>query len=262
MIRIDRPKAAPAALTDGAALVVAKSALHDANPALYATAKGRFTFDEKVYGAQSVRLSLKEAQHYKCCFCESKVEHIAPGEVEHFRPKAAWKQGTGQKLTRPGYYWLAYSWDNLLWSCKFCNGKHKGNHFPLQDPTLRNCAGRMIAGEEPMLVDPSAVDPREHIRFKLEVARPLTPIGEKTISVLDLNRELLLERRRERLDHLVQCRRVVEYARQQGRGGDAADAERTLAHSVLPRAPYSSMALDLLADLASTRPAPGLAPVP
>lgn len=62
----------------------------------------------KVAGERDVQKILKELYHEKCAFCEQKAEVLA---VEHFRPKSI-------------YYWLAYSWDNLLLACQKCNS-HK-----------------------------------------------------------------------------------------------------------------------------------------
>lgn len=158
-------------------------------------------------------------------------------------------QSKDSKLTRPGYYWLAYTWDNLLWSCKMCNGSHKKNLFPLEDPTVRDCAGRTVADEAPLLIDPSACDPREHIRFKLDKAFGITDAGRITIDSLGLNREKLVESRRERLQYLVTLWDNIDMARQLGREQQVVAGLRTLERAVLPQAPYSSMAIDLIAGL-------------
>ena len=60
-----------------------------------------------------------------CAFCESKVRHIAHGDVEHFRPKAGYEQG--HRFNRNGYFWEAYRWENLYYSCQTCNQVYKGN---------------------------------------------------------------------------------------------------------------------------------------
>jgi uncharacterized protein (TIGR02646 family) len=256
MIRIHRPPVVPEGLAGGPPLVADACALHDGDPDLFATSKGKFDFDGSVYGCETVRSSLKGAQFYKCCYCESRVEHVSYGEIEHFRPKAAWRQERRSQLTRPGYYWLAYAWENLLWSCKACNGRHKGILFPLEDPAARDCAGRSIEAEAPLLVDPTRMDPRDHIRFKLEEAIPLTRCGEITIEVLALNREGLREERRGHLARLVAQWNNIQTARELG--GEALvrayvlDALRSVGHAVHPRAPYSSMAIDLIADLEAT----------
>ena len=71
------------------------------------------------YKMKDIKAKLKDIYHSKCAFCEQKSEAF---HVEHFRPKDI-------------YYWLAYSWDNLLYSCPTCNTK-KGAKFR----TLKNRA--------------------------------------------------------------------------------------------------------------------------
>lgn len=252
MIRIDRPAPAPAALAGGARLVADKIAKYEDAPDLYATYKGKFVFDADVYGEAEVREQLKKAQRWKCCFCESRIESTSYGEIEHFRPKAAWRETRKSKLTRPGYYWLAYDWDNLLWSCKVCNGKHKLHLFPLEDPGVRNCPGRSILGEVPLLVDPTTTDPREHIRFKFDKAIHVTEAGHRTIEALGLNRQPLVEERHDRMNHLIAVWENVEMARETGRTSKVVDGQRTLDHAVLPHSPFSSMAIDLIKRLRTT----------
>src|SRR5258708_22637098 len=94
-----------------------------------------FPFDSEIYGHPEIKQALVAAQHGKCCFCERRVG--ADGDVEHFRPKAACRQDETCVLTRPGYYWLAYAWENLMLSCSACNQRHKKNLFPLADPAGR-----------------------------------------------------------------------------------------------------------------------------
>jgi len=64
------------------------------------------------YKMKDIMTALHNIYHSKCAFCEQKIEFP---QVEHFRPKNI-------------YYWLAYSWDNLLFACLGCNS-HKNNHF-------------------------------------------------------------------------------------------------------------------------------------
>lgn len=66
------------------------------------------------YKMADIKTALRAIYHHKCAFCEQKVERF---DVEHFRPKSV-------------YYWLAYSWDNLLLACPTCNG-FKNNHFEI-----------------------------------------------------------------------------------------------------------------------------------
>ena len=66
------------------------------------------------YKQSDVKRSLKTLYRGKCAFCEQCIEQF---HVEHFRPKSI-------------YYWLAYSWDNLLAACATCN-QHKDNKFEI-----------------------------------------------------------------------------------------------------------------------------------
>ena len=138
----------------------------------------------------------------ECAFCESKIGHVAYGDVEHFRPKAGFRQRPTDPLTKPGYYWLAYEWANLLLSCQICNQRHKRNLFPLQAPEARARSHRDDVGRErPLLIDPSKADPERHISFRSEVAYAVegSVLGKTTIEALGLNREVLRERRMELL---------------------------------------------------------------
>jgi hypothetical protein len=58
----------------------------------------------------------------KCAYCDASTKVVAPGDVEHFRPKSK-------------YWWLAYSYENYLVSCTVCNSAFKGNKFPILDET-------------------------------------------------------------------------------------------------------------------------------
>jgi hypothetical protein len=105
-------------------------------------------FDRDVYAL--AKPALVAAQHEKCAFCEAKIRHTQPGDVEHFRPQAATRQSKDAPLRKPGYYWLAYEWTNLLLACAECNRRGKGNLFPLRDDARRAHHHRdPIQNEEP-----------------------------------------------------------------------------------------------------------------
>src|SRR5690349_9530950 len=139
MIRVRRPSAVPSVLSvEG----VAKAREHcDA----YAQGVRDFQFDSAIYGHPAVKQALVASHYEKCCFCESKVRHTGPGTIDHYRPKAASQQQAGAPLSRPGYYWLAYDWENLLFGCIACNQTHKRNLFPLRDE-----AGRALSHLHPL----------------------------------------------------------------------------------------------------------------
>ena len=156
--------------------------------------------------------SLRKAQHDKCAFCESKVTHIAYGDVEHFRPKAGYRQRPEDPLEQPGYYWLAYEWTNLLFCCQICNQRHKRNHFPLIDNRKRAKSRRDdIKNERPLFINPGEEDPQELLEFNEEYLRAIrgNVRGTATIEVLGLNRECVADRRRDvlaKLTILIECR--------------------------------------------------------
>ncbi|WP_309892366.1 hypothetical protein [Archangium sp.] len=184
---------------------------YQADPPSYQDGSKVFPFAQDVYGSPEVKQCLSEAQHRKCAYCEVRIISEA-GDVEHFRPKASVRQGKGESKQRPGYFWLAYTWSNLLYACSRCNREHKRDLFPLEDPTVRADAvrdGGSTAGEAPLLLDPSTEDPERSIGFNEERAEPLggQRRGQVTIDMLGLNRMQLLEARREKLE---QVRRMVE----------------------------------------------------
>ncbi len=127
MIRVVKP-AAPSILLDKGAAKRAE------DEAAYEVGERSFAFDRGIYAHDSVRRALARAQHDKCCFCERKIE---AGDVEHFRPKAGFRQARYDPLETPGYYWLAYEWTNLDFACKSCNQRNKHDLFPLRDPARR-----------------------------------------------------------------------------------------------------------------------------
>src|SRR5262249_26548553 len=107
-----------------------------------------------------------------------------------------------------GYWWLAYDWSNLLFSCRACNQEYKKNHFPVRDESKRATGpADDLKSEECLLLHPCLDHPEDHLVWNWETdkdrkmnAPPVLLIGRtergtKTIEVLGLNRgELILER--------------------------------------------------------------------
>jgi len=167
----------------------------------YKDGKKEFTFNNEIYGHAEVKSTLQTIQDGKCCFCEAKILHVSYGDVEHYRPKAGWIQAN-EKLNKPGYYWLAYDWDNLFLSCQICNQRHKKNFFPLLDNSKRALSHEgNIADESPFFIKPDKDNPEQFIEFKEEIPFPLNGHhrGSSTILTLGLNRETLNENRRIKL---------------------------------------------------------------
>ena len=170
----------------------------------------KLEFKSDIYGHPEVKKQLLQDQHSKCGYCEGKFLGNDYGDVEHFRPKAAYKQKADETLRKPGYYWLAYDWSNLTLSCSRCNRGHKKNHFPLFNPRDRAKSHRDdIAKERPILVNPVAEDPQQFIGFHDSVAYGIDSQqrGATTIETVGLNRALIEEDRRE---HLLMLRKLWE----------------------------------------------------
>ncbi len=172
-----------------------------------------FEFKKSVYAAPEVKDLLIRVQHYKCCFCESKIGHIDDGDVEHFRPKSACKQAEGQPLTKPGYYWMAYHWDNLFLACTKCNRRNKGNLFPLQTPGNRACSHNDdLRLEDPLFIHPQHENPEQHLTFRDENILPLlqSERGKASISCLRLDRSELTQHRAELLSNVKALYEVIQ----------------------------------------------------
>ena len=154
--------------------------------------------DENVYGHQEVKDALNKLQNGICCYCESRYDHTTYGDVEHFRPKKGYKQDKTDQLHKPGYYWLAHSWSNLMYACEQCNRSYKHNFFPLKDNSKRfNPAICNISQEEPLLINPyEEQHPEQHLTFVGPNIHALTDKGVASITYYGLDRKELDEPRR------------------------------------------------------------------
>jgi len=118
-------------------------------------------FKGKHYWGETKQV-LRQYQNGKCCFCERQRDANAEADVEHFRPKLK----VTENLSHPGYWWLAYEWSNLFFSCKKCNSDYKKNYFPLVDETTRAATKKHdLSLERPMLINPDLEDPADFIDY-------------------------------------------------------------------------------------------------
>ncbi|WP_207401054.1 HNH endonuclease [Actinomadura roseirufa] len=94
-----------------------------------------------------------------------------------------------------------FDWLNHLLACSGCNSGRKGDKFPTDD------AGR------PLLIDPSAEDPFDHLRLTLSLGMytALTLKGKVTIDVCDLNNEILARGRQDARSVVEAC--IFQWAR-------------------------------------------------
>jgi uncharacterized protein (TIGR02646 family) len=224
-------------------------AAYEANPDLYVSGK-RMKIRKSIYASQAVKAALQACHHGKCCYCETLIPRpYAYAHVEHWRPKSSSRQSRDDESTWPGYYWLAYSWDNLLLSCGFCNSDNKSDLFPLENPAARaRHHGMSIEDETPAILKPDGnEDPRDHIAFRMEVPVGLTPLGSKTIEVLRLDKH---EARRRHLSRVRWSLEIFIHLMNSDDPKDLEWAERfrqELMDAVQPEKEYSAMVADYLA---------------
>ena len=160
----------------------------------------------------------------KCAYCESKVETTSPDYVEHFRPKGSVRDINNSKVQvtingipthHPGYYWLAYKWENLLPTCWQCNTWQKnigkGERFPVTGNYAVNPGDEI--NEIPDLINPMFEDPRPHLSIdSLGVlhAEPGFGKGAVCISFFGLNtRESLVNERKKEYTSVLNKMRLL-----------------------------------------------------
>jgi hypothetical protein len=226
-------------------------AAYDACPGDYHSGVGRFP-KRKYYSASPVKDLLVKLHRSKCCYCEKRFSR-SNLHVEHFRPKSGVRQTLNQKKDElPGYYWLAYRWDNLLLSCHDCNSRCKGTRFPLANPRKRARSHHDDIGRErPLFVDPVGQEPRDHIRFDGDAPEGLTPQGRMTIDGIGLRRNALREDRLEKIAEIDKSLEIREIAAAHPEIPElravAEKARKFIEAAVQPDAEFSSMAIDYVA---------------
>ena len=211
----------------------------------------KFQFDRNIYSHSTVKEKLRKDQHGKCCYCEGKFEAHSSGDVEHYRPKGFVKQAENTRPIYPGYYWLAYSWNNLYYCCQKCNRSFKRGLFPLSNPDERACShAKSIDIENPLILDPGgAADPRFHIEYKDNFVQGRTKIGRATVDILDLNRDDLLDQRLKFLKLLKLLLIVTRLAKDSLDPSDIGNREKAslyLRCAMEQTAEFSAMAIDYL----------------
>jgi uncharacterized protein (TIGR02646 family) len=212
MIRINKPATAPPKLTtEGKNKAAEHHTEYIANASDYQSGTKTFNFSSSIYNHPSVKEALILAQHKKCCFCERLIGN--DGDVEHFRPKSAYTQN--KKLERPGYYWLAYDWDNLYLCCSACNQRQKKNLFPIADTKKRaHLHNNNIKLEQPLFINPGKDEPGGHIGFRGEMPYAIrgNKEGKTTIENLGLDRNILNDIRLEHLQKMKIIYQLIQVA--------------------------------------------------
>ncbi len=202
-----------------------------------------------LHGYNTAAEPLWRAQGNKCCYCETRLER-SYNDTEHYRPKMT-------------YWWLTWTWENLLFSCPTCNRRFKRDHFPLRDTSRRLQPEDPPPGrEEPMLLDPaSGDDPLDSIEFRsYKVARKTrwAPFGkddrgQTTIALLGLDRDGLIDRYSKHV-RLVLQPRLQELKRVIDSGEERAiqqEWRRLLRSCLRTSSPFAALSYDVIAALVS-----------
>ncbi|MFD2521396.1 HNH endonuclease [Emticicia soli] len=112
----------------------------------------------RVWDIPLLKKALLELSSEKCAYCECNImEESKYMEVEHFEDKDRYPD-------------KVLSWENLLPSCKRCNGI-KSTHDVINEP----------------IINPFINNPSEHLAFRLYNFSEKSMLGETTIETLDLN---------------------------------------------------------------------------
>ncbi|MFE0235312.1 hypothetical protein ACFW0F_15330 [Brucella anthropi] len=117
-----------------------------------------------VWDKSYIKRGLFSMGYGKCIYCECSLgEESKYMEVEHFRHKNSYAD-------------LVVSWSNLLPACRRCNAV-KGTHDVQVDG---------------MIIDPTDVDPVEHLTMKNYRLQGRTELGTSTIKTVGLNDQIKL----------------------------------------------------------------------
>lgn len=152
------------------------------------------------YKNDDVKVALKKIYHNKCAFCEQRIEQ---SHIEHYRPKKI-------------YYWLAFSWDNLLIACPICN-QNKSTHFEIKgtpvkyansnfnSSNLHNSSATYDLIELPSMINPEVAEPLNKLIFQKNGSIESNDSDfEYTINTCKLNRDDLIDQRRKLLNDFKQ----------------------------------------------------------
>jgi hypothetical protein len=222
-------------------------------------ALGRPPTSKEISGYEIVGKELWRAQHRKCCYCEMIIAKDY-NDVEHYRPKASAQCAPGPTRSY-GYWWLAWTWDNLLFICPACNRSKKRDQFPLSSGSVPLNDHETPPGQElPLLLDPAGgINPLEHIVFTREAAsrgeaehwrakpRHGSALGNYSILVYGLNSDELIELRDDYYERII-ARRIkkLQAALAGGHPGAINEEFDEALRLLLAAQPYVALAYDAL----------------
>jgi hypothetical protein len=143
----------------------------------------------------------------KCAWCERIRDVSRELDVEHYRPKVKVTRWEGapslvsdrpppEVVVGPGYWWLAFAWENYSLSCKECNSGWKRNLFPVREPRPA-CVEGVEGAERPLLLDPSMpFRVSDHFSWNVGgIMEGVSEEGRATIITCGLNRTTLTSQR-------------------------------------------------------------------
>jgi uncharacterized protein (TIGR02646 family) len=132
---------------------------------------------KSVWNQDYIKKSLSSYSNDKCCYCEADIsEESKYMEVEHFHHKDLYKDEV-------------LEWENLLPSCKRCNGT-KNDHDTKLEPIIK----------------PTDDNPKNHLKFWRYRFKGIDELGKTTVSVLNLNDQDRLVKKRFEIGNAIQER--------------------------------------------------------
>lgn len=130
---------------------------------------------KSVWNIDFIKKELLGFSNDKCCYCEANInEESKYLEVEHFHHKGTYKDEV-------------LEWENLLPSCRKCNGT-KNDHDTKLEP----------------IIDPSKIDPKDHLKYWRYRIKGSDDFGKLTVSVLNLNDQDRLVKKRFEIGNAIQ----------------------------------------------------------
>lgn len=132
---------------------------------------------KSVWNIDFIKKNLLSLSNDKCCYCEANInEESKYLEVEHFHHKGQYKNEV-------------LEWNNLLPSCKKCNGT-KNDHDTKLEP----------------IIDPSIDEPKKHLKYWRYRIKGTDDFGKLTVSVLNLNDQDRLVKKRYEIGNAIQVK--------------------------------------------------------
>ena len=204
---------------------------------------------------QAVLDALYSRQHRKCCFCEF-YEISSYNDIEHYRPKARVRHSQAQP-ERLGYWWLAWTWSNLMFACAECNRSFKKTWFPLEESSIPLKPMQTPPGrEKPLLINPFEENPIDYIQFVpvgrqnrwIAQARAGHPKGICTIETVGLNRDKHVDFYQIHVEDVVEHHRMkINSALIEGNPAQIAETWLDETNHLLhPRRPFLGLSYDAL----------------